>query len=161
MTVPKMSKTDWFDAAKARAAVEAAIARADEALTRGGDDVAAAYRELTPLLDRELENSTFIDDATDARWRAAMARLHEAQYGFPPARAKKDQLEKALPDISPERLASLVPIAGDIAEYADGGTLNQIANLLVKEAKKRDLSVTRAEARRIVAALEGAPIPLR
>lgn len=160
MTLPKMSKLDWYDDARRRGIVEAAIVLIDTSLGRG-DDVSAVWAQVVPLLERELENGTFVDDETDAAWTRAMGRLHEARYGFAPTRVTDAQLIHALSDIPGPRLLPLAALASEIAEYADGGTLAQIANLLVKEGKARGLVVSRAEARRIVAAIEGAPIPVR
>lgn len=161
MTLPTMTKLDWYDTAKRRAVLEAAIALVNEALPRGTKAIAEAYRALGPLLERELEDGTFVHDATDAAWKDALGRIHEAHYGFAPTRATREQLKSAVPEVEEPRLGSLVGLAGDAAEYADGATLAQIANLVVKQAKAQGVAVTRAEARRIVAALEGAPIPPR
>lgn len=161
MPLPTMTKLDWYEGPKRKAVLEAAIALVNEALPRGAEAVAEAYRALAPLLERELEDGTFVHDATDDAWKDALGRIHEARYGFAPTRATRAQLESAVPDVDAARLEPLVTIAGDAAEYADGATLAQIANLVVKQAKAQGIAVTRAEARRIVAALEGAPIPPR
>jgi hypothetical protein len=160
MALPKMSKLDWYDDARRRAFVLEAIALIDTSLGRG-DDVSAVWAQVVPLLERELEDGTFVDAETNAAWKSAMRRLHEARYGFAPTRATDAQLTHALSDIPAPRLLPLAALASEIAEYADGGTLAQIANLLVKEGKARGLAVSRSEARRIVAAIEGAPIPVR
>lgn len=161
MTLPTMTKLDWYDTAKRKAVLEAAIALVKEALPRGAEAIAETYRALGPLLERELEDGTFVHDATDAAWTDALGRIHEARYGFAPTRVTRAQLESAVPEVDAARLGPLVAIAGDAAEYADGATRAQIASLVVKQAKAQGVAVTRAEARRIVAALEGAPIPPR
>lgn len=160
MTLPTMSKLDWYDDARRRAFVQAAIALIDSSLPQGAD-ILTTWAQVMPLLERELENGTWVDAETDAAWKRAMGQLHEAIYGFAPTRVSDAQLTHALSDIPASRLLPLAALAADIAEYADGGTLAQIANLLVKEGKARGLVVSRSEARRIVAAIEGAPIPVR
>lgn len=64
------------------------------------------------------------------------------------------QLDESLSDIEPERRAALIALAADVADASDGATLAQLANLLVKHAKREGLGVTRAEALRIMTANE-------
>lgn len=106
MTLPKMSKLDWYDDARRRGFVLEAIILNDTSLGRE-DDVASVWAQVVPLLERELENGTFVDAETDAAWERAMARLHEARYGFAPTRVTDAQLIHAMSVIPGPRLLPL------------------------------------------------------
>lgn len=158
--LPAMTKDSWRESGAKRAYVEAALAVVEEALGEGGPPVDAAYRELSFLIDRHLaEDWGLLPRPTIGRWSAALGRIHVARFGFWGARPTPAQLEAALPEIAPERLVELARLGTDVAEFADGGTRTQLANELVKYAKKNGVTVSRGEALRVIAALEGGPIP--
>jgi hypothetical protein len=161
-----MSKADFSDSARVVAWLDGAIAIAEEALTTEGTDVVAAYRELAPVVDKlelrqEMPFSLIAKRALVARWRDALARIHEAVHGYRPDGAVPSVPAGGIVrELDPETLRAVMDLVSIEDECAGGGaTVVQLSDAVARAVKAAGLKVPKKHILRLTAYFAGAPIP--
>lgn len=164
-TLPKLAKADRYDEGKALGLIRDGIALVNETLDEGASDpktVKKAYAQLSTLIEWDLHDRPFAllsEPALVAEWEEARGRIHEVVYGYRPSFRPKIDVARVFPEIDAAELNAALDLIAEVTEYADGGTIKQVANEAAKAAKAAGVSLPKKQILRLTAFLEGGPIP--
>ena len=145
--------------------VKVAIASIDDVLADEGADPAVFYTQLAQLIDWELHETgsrlALHGHPLDPVWQDALARIHEAVFGFRCERGHGQQVpaSQILPELAAADLEAAIDLVGELAEYSDGATLGQLASDGHALVAAEGLPLSATQTARLVAWLEGGPIP--
>ena len=161
MTTPVLDATTWAAREKRRPHFDELLRAVDAASTDDSRREIYAQLAYVVTLDNEGKIGPLdVGPANQRRWKAALPELHRAFYGYGPGEQRDPEALRSLfPALSADTFDALVDLGRELGDVMDGASVGQLAKKLASEAKKRKLKIDAPTSLRLVAALEGMPIP--